>query len=181
MARTSTLCVWLFLLSSLAFSQTMVRGNAPCVYGCGPFIPLVTTPSVTLQSAAPSPVGASNATAGLVAGATNATLNQVPASSTADYTQPVWYSGATTPEVGPAVNVLPVATFVSSPEEHHHHGAMHTKGYLSAPEQVSNVVESAASAKNAKHATRTVTNSDIDRVNQETGTVKYKGKTEHMD
>jgi hypothetical protein len=179
MARLSLLCLLLLLPASLAFSQTVVRGNIPCVYGCGPFIPLVTTPSVTLQSVSPNPVGASNATAGLTAGATNATLNQVPASSIAEYTQPVWYSGATTPETTPAVSVLPIANFVAPPEEHHHH--MRSKGFSSAPESTSNVVESAANAKNAKHSTRTVTNSDIDRVNQESGTVKYRGKTEHID
>jgi hypothetical protein len=181
MARISISCVLLLLATSLAFSQTVVRSNAPCVYGCGPFIPLVTTPSVSLQSVSPNPVGASNATAGLAAGATNATLNQVPASSIAEYTQPVWYSGASTPETTPAVNVLPVASILAPAEEHHHHVAMHSKGYFTGAEQTSNVVESAANAKNARHATRTVTNSDIDRVNQETGTVKYKGKTERID
>ena len=181
MTRVSILCMSLLLLSSAAFSQTVVRGNAPCVYGCGPFIPLVTTPSVSLQSMSPNPVGASNATAGLSAGATNATLNQVPASSIADYTQPVWYSGATTPETTPTVNVLPVNAFSAPAEEHKHHGAMHYKELGSTSEALSSVVKSAASAKNAKHATRTITNADVDRVNQANGTVKYNGKTEHMD
>lgn len=181
MARISLLCVLLLVLSCMAFSQTVVRGNAPCVYGCGPFIPLVTTPSVSLQSVSPNPVGASNATAGLVAGATNATLNQVPASSEAEYTQPVWYSGATTPTTTPNINVLPIVTFTGGSQEHHHHGAMHRHEYYSSLESNSSAAEMVASAKNGKHATRTVTNSDIDRVNQNTGTVKYKGKTEHID
>ena len=32
----------------------------------------------------------------------------------------------------------------------------------------------------ARKASRTYTNQDVDRVNQGTGTVKYRGKTEHI-
>src|SRR5450631_2229164 len=48
-----------------------------CLYGCGPYVPLVSTPMVSLQTVSPNPVGASNATTGLVAGATNGTLSQI--------------------------------------------------------------------------------------------------------
>src|SRR5437588_347302 len=42
-----------------------------------PFVPLVTTPSVSIETGLPMQIGASNATAGNVAGATNATISIV--------------------------------------------------------------------------------------------------------
>ena len=62
------------LMAVAAFGQQPgPRIYGPCVYGCGPYVPLVTTPMVSLQTVSPNPVGASNATTGLIAGATNAT------------------------------------------------------------------------------------------------------------
>jgi len=178
MARISVLCA-LLLFSALALGQTVMTGYMPCVYGCGPFVPLVTTPMVSLQTAAPSSVGASNATGGLAAGARNSTLSTFPGSPYAVYTQPVWYSGATAPIIGPAVNPVPIAAALPEHLEHHHHAARANQ-YFSALEETANVAESAGSAKGGKHAARTVTNQDVDRFNQQTGTIKYKGKTEHM-
>jgi hypothetical protein len=37
-----------------------------------------------------------------------------------------------------------------------------------------------SSGKSARHATKTITNDDIDRANQNTGNVKYDGKTEKI-
>ena len=67
------------LMAVAAFGQPPFRpGYGPCgVYGCGPFIPLLTTPEISLQQFSPNPVGASNATTGLIAGATNSTLSQI--------------------------------------------------------------------------------------------------------
>ena len=52
------------------------------------------------------PVGASNATTGLVAGATNATLSEIGESTSSDYTAAVWYQGGA-PLTTPEVNLLP--------------------------------------------------------------------------
>jgi hypothetical protein len=41
-------------------------------------------------------------------------------------------------------------------------------------------MESSAAAKSARKAGRTYTNQDIDRINQNTGTVKYDGKSEKL-
>jgi hypothetical protein len=178
MARISVLCV-LLLFSGMALGQTVVRGYVPCVYGCGPFVPLVTTPMVSLQTAAPSSVGATNATGGLEAGARNSTLSTFSGSPDAVYTQPVWYSGATAPVLGPAVSLVPIPAVL--PEEvEHNHPAARSSQYFSALEETANVAESASSAKSGKPAARTVTNQDVDRFNQQTGTVKYKGKTERI-
>jgi hypothetical protein len=178
MARISVLCA-LLLFSGFALGQTVVRGYVPCVYGCGPFIPLVTTPMVSLETAAPASVGASNATGGLTAGARNSTLGSFSGSPDAVYTQPVWYSGATAPVIGPAVNPLPIAA--ASPEALEHPlRAPRPSQYFSPFEETSNVAETASVAKGARHASRTVTNADVDRFNQQTGTVKYDGKTERI-
>ncbi len=67
------------LLAVAAFGQQPVpRIYGPCLYGygCGPYIPMVTTPEISLQQYSPNPVGASNATTGLIAGATNSTLSR---------------------------------------------------------------------------------------------------------
>ena len=79
-----------------------------CVYGCGPFIPLLTTPEISLQQVSPNPVGASNATTGLIAGATNATLSQIQGSTSSVYTVPVWYQGGA-PLITPEVLLYPEA------------------------------------------------------------------------
>ena len=83
------------LIAVAAFGQQPVtpRIYGPCLYGCGPYIPLITTPMVSLQTVSPNPVGASNATTGLVAGATNSTLSQIQGSTSSEYTEPVWYQG----------------------------------------------------------------------------------------
>ena len=74
--RTVTVICTMLLLSALGFGQTSFRG-APgfCPYGCGPYVPLLTTPQLWLETVSPNPVGATNATGGLVAGATNGTLS----------------------------------------------------------------------------------------------------------
>jgi hypothetical protein len=69
-----TVVLVMVMFSVLAFGQTGARAvPGYCPYGCGPFIPLVTTPSVAFEAVSSSPVGASNATGGLQAGARNAT------------------------------------------------------------------------------------------------------------
>src|SRR5437667_11669211 len=60
-----------------------------------PFVPLVTTPSVSIETGLPMQIGESNATAGNVAGATSATiLIFAPNMST-------WPGRQSTPEVAP--------------------------------------------------------------------------------
>jgi hypothetical protein len=81
------------LLSGLAAAQATVIGGTASnwvpAYGvyAAPFVPLVTTPSVTLATVSPSAVGASNATFGNVAGATNATLSFVSQPPAGAYTR----------------------------------------------------------------------------------------------
>src|ERR1700682_184151 len=97
------------LLAAAAFAQQPFPhpGYGACVYGC-PFVPLLTTPEVSLEQFSPNPVGASNATTGLIAGATNSTLSQIQGSTSSVYTVPVWYQGGA-PLITPEVRLYPEA------------------------------------------------------------------------
>jgi hypothetical protein len=91
----------ILLLPALAAAQVTVTSGYASVWtrppGPTPFVPLVTTPSMALGSA-PLQVGASNATAGNVAGAANATLSIDTSGPGATFAPPVWYGQATSPE-----------------------------------------------------------------------------------
>ncbi|MGH9499012.1 MAG: hypothetical protein ACRD3L_07690 [Terriglobales bacterium] len=177
MRQLSVLCV-LLLLSGLAAAQNTVIGGTTAnwapAYGvyAAPFVPLVTTPSVTLSTVSPSPVGASNATWGNVAGATNATLSRefVAEPPVGVYTQPVWYGPSAAQHFGGPM-----------------HGHMHAQREAEGGEFVGGVSAGTWSAAQlmagmapARKASRTYTNQDVDRMNQDTGMVKYRGKTEHI-
>ena len=181
--RLFTVSAVLFL-SSLAGAQTPIHGYTG--YGYGPYIPLITTPQISLQSRATGPmVGATNATAGLQAGARNSTLEMGTGNEGAEYTQPVWYSGGTTPEISHPSVQLPhggPAPEMMMHMEHmmmgHEHEATAKAWTYFGETEVSSATEASAAAKSGKRATRTITNQDIDQENEKTGTVKYDGKTE---
>jgi hypothetical protein len=175
MRLLNTLCLVLFL-SGLAAGQTTVIGgtasNWAPVYGvyAAPLVPLVTTPSVTLATVSPSAVGASNATFGNVAGATDATLSVVSQPPVGVYTQPVWYGPS-------AAGETPME---SMPEARHAQRAHAFDVGVASWQSSESVTHLMASSSGAKKAARTYTNQDVDQVNQKNGTVKYRGKTEHM-
>ena len=66
-------CACLFLCGS-AVCQVPAQAVH---YGYGPYVPLTTTPEISLQTVSPNPVGATNATYGLQAGARNSTLSTI--------------------------------------------------------------------------------------------------------
>src|ERR1700722_5499479 len=177
MRKLSVLCL-LLLLAGLATAQnTIIGGTASTwapAYGvyAGPFVPLVTPPSVTLSTVSPSPVGASNATWGNVAGATNATLSDefIGTPPVGVYTQPVWYGPSAVAQAG-------------EPMHGHMHGRNEPSGatFIAGASEGSWVVaQLVTGATSVRKASRTYTNQDVDRVTQGTGTVKYRGKTEHI-
>ena len=178
MRAVSVLCALTLLCGFAAAQATVIGGTAgnwapPYGVYAAPYVPLVTTPSVTLSTVSPASVGASNATWGLVAGATNSTLSSefVGKTPVGVYSEPVWYG----PSEGMKAGVGPM------------HGHMHGQKEEAAFDFVTSSWESSASAARVmaasgpgKKASRTYTNQDIDRVNQGTGTVKYHGKTERL-
>jgi len=182
MRLLTVLCVTL-LFSELALAQVPMRGW-PGAYG--PYVPLVTTPEVSLQTASPASVGASNATYGLEAGARNSTFETMNANSSSNYTEPVWYSGGGAPVISPEVSLEPRPIHAHREmhimmEEHHgeHAEAAARQWTFMGASEMETPIETSA-AKSARHASRTITNDDIDRANQNTGTVKYDGKTEKI-
>lgn len=170
-----TLCM-LLLLSGLAAAQATIIGgtasNWAPAYGvyAAPFVPLVTTPSVTLATVSPAASGASNATFGNVAGATNATLSMVSQPPVGVYTEPVWYG----PSAAAETPAEPTA------EGRHGHRAHAFDVGVASWQSSESVNRLMASSTGAKKAARTYTNQDVDQVNRKNGTVKYDGKTEHI-
>jgi len=169
------------------FFSGLALGQVPAgVYGYGPYVPLVTTPEISLQTAAPASVGARNATHGLEAGARNSTFETMTNDGSSNYTEPVWYSGGGAPSISPEVS-LEGRSMRSHREMHlmmrEREGERAEAGprewtYFGASEMESPVDTSAG--KSARHATRNITNDDIDKANQNTGNVKYDGKTEKL-
>ena len=184
MRSLKTLSV-ILLLSGLAAAQATVMGGTASnwvpAYGvyAAPFVPLVTTPSVTLATVSPSAAGASNATFGNIAGATNATLSFVSHRPAGAYTQAIGSPPYTQPSgFGPSAAVETATEQVSEarPARRAHAfdvGVASWQGSQSATNLM-------ASSTGAKKAGRTYTNQDVDQVNQKNGTVKYDGKTEHI-
>lgn len=170
----------LLLLASTAFGQATVIGGwatnlGPAGwYPATPFVPVVTTPMISLQNFSPSPVGASNATAGNVAGATNSTLSIVAPAMSASYTVPVWYG------YGTAAPIITVAAPPAAPAEAARAKAYFESGVARLGKR-GGIADAVKVAKaQTKPAKRTYTNEDIDRINQQKGTVKWDGKTEHI-
>ena len=179
------------LLSGLALGQATVIGgtasNWAPAYGvyAAPFVPLVVTPSVSLETVSPSAAGASNATFGNVAGARNATLDIVTPPPVGVYTVPVWYGPKPAEHHG-------VAMEMHRELEMEMHGAMHehegmreehmrrVEVGVASWQGSHSVKQLMASAGPVKKASKTYTNDDIDRFNQSTGNVKYDGKNEKM-
>jgi len=184
------LCAVVLIAVTAFGQQPNPRIYGPCNFGCGPFIPLVTTPMVSLQQVSPNPVGASNATTGLIAGATNSTLSQISGNTSSVYTEPVWYEGGGAPLTTPAVYLSPEP--VGRPMHAMHEGhAMHEEkgareeartawAYFGGVEPTANAVAAAGAAKGGKKAARTYTNDDVERQNQNNGNVKMKGKSEKL-
>lgn len=172
----NALCL-IVLLSGFAAAQVTIINGAASNWGPAygvyavPFVPLVTTPSFALADSTPLSVGASSSAFGLVAGATNSTLSLPVQAGPSVYTEPVWYEpapswygAATAPEPPPA-------------RGHQHEARVFDFGVSSEGWGLAGRVPTAGQIAKAA---RTYTNLDIDHVNQTNGTVKYRGKTEHL-
>jgi hypothetical protein len=187
------------LMAVAAFGQPPFHpAYGPCVYGCGPLIPLVTTPMVSLQTFSPNPVGASNATTGLIAGATNSTLSQIEGSTNSEYTVAVWYQGGGAPLITPEVQLWPETIgregrpmHDAMREERGREGRLHEEHgaraeahagwmYYTGREHTSDAALVAGEAKGFRKAGHVYNNDDVTRQNDKNGTVKYDGKTEKM-
>ena len=176
------------VLSAVLLVSSLALAQAPGYERTGPYVPMITTPSISLQTFSPAPIGARNATAGLMAGARNSTLSMNDGNTSSVYTEAVWYSGGGAPLISsPAVSLevrplhgRPMRAEMPMEQREHERAEAGPRNwtYFAAMEETSSPVVAATAAKTGRKATRTITNDDIDRENQKTGMVKYDGKTE---
>jgi len=183
------MAVVLAAVAALAQQPFPHPAYGPCLYGCGPYIPLVTTPEISLQTASPNPVGASNATTGLITGATNSTLSEIQGSTSSEYTVPVWYQGGSAPIMTPQVHLQPERLGREGRPMHEELGREERGprgeeragwSYFTGREHTASAAQAESDAKGFKKATRVYTNEDVTRQNDANGTVKHGGKTEKM-
>ncbi len=159
----------------------------------GPYVPLLTTPEVSFQTFSPNPVGATNATTGLVAGATNSTLSQIQGSTSSSYSVPVWYQGGDAPLTSSQIHLYPerinreghVMREEPGREEamREEHAREQTRAgwtYYSGREHTADAAAASVVAKGSRKAGHVYTNDDVTRQNDKNGSVKYDGKTEKM-
>lgn len=198
------------LMAVAAFAQQPFPhpGYSSCFYGCGPFVPLVTTPEISLEQFSPNPVGASNATTGLIAGATNSTLSQIQGSTSSVYTVPVWYQGGSAPLITPGVHLYPETIgreghpmHVAIHEERRHEELREERRHEERSHAERSRAEegrheearagwtyltgpspaaAANESKGVRKAGHVYTNDDVTRQNDKNGTVKYDDKTEKI-
>jgi len=189
--RTLSPLFSLLLLSVLSFAQAGERGvRGDCPYGCGPYVPMITTPSLSFTTISPNPVGATAATGGLIAGATNSTLSETNNNTDAVYSVPVWYSGGGMPLVSPATNSLVGGMRLNSrhPEyreeneraQRDHEAKAEPWIYFASAEFGTHALEKASAATGVKPAHHDYTNQDVDQENQKNGYVHYDSKTEKI-
>lgn len=174
----SVLCLVL-LISGFAAAQATVIGGyasswAPAYGPWGvPYSPLVTTPSVTLSVTSNSAVGASNNAFGMTAGATNSTLSMPNQAPEGVYTVPVWYPTT-------EANLASGFNGYEPREGRRGHGGGQPAFDFTVSNEGQGIASTVASRGQARKATRTITNQDIDHVNETNGLVKWDGKTEHI-
>jgi hypothetical protein len=139
---------------------------------------------VSLQTVSPNPVGASNATTGLIAGATNSTLSEIQGSTSSEYTEPVWYQGGGAPLITPQVRLRPEPTARAAHPMREEHGPREAEPegwmYFAGREHTSDAADAASAAKGLKKAGHVYTNDDVTRQNDTNGTVKHGGKTDKI-
>ena len=184
MRQLTIFCIAIILPALAAGQATVISGYAvngapPGVYA-EPFVPLLSTPSMSFEDVSTSPVGASNATAGNVAGATNATLSVFPAGPVVQHP--------------PSMVLGPENWSIESGAEVEARAEAESRGEATASAETRplelgvasfqdsyGVAQLAASSRARQQAKRLYTNLDVDRMNQMTGMVKYRDKTERVE
>ncbi len=182
------------VLTVVVLMAAAAFGQQPFPYPIyGPYVPLLTTPEVSLQQFSPNPVGATNATTGLIAGATNSTLSQIQGSTSSVYSVPVWYEGGDAPLTTSRVHLRPEMVGREGRVMREEHGreehAREERGreearagwtYFTSGEHTADAAIASTTAKDSRKAGHVYTNDDVTRQNDKNGAVKYDGKTEKM-
>jgi len=176
--RTLKLTIAVVFFSSLALAQVNIAGGTAGNWGPSygvvvvPYVPLITTPSVSLSTYAPSPAGASSTAFGAIAGATNSTLSLPLTSSSGTYTTPEWYGASTTSEAEEAPR-----------GEHHTERGGKERAYelgLSEWQGSKGAASLVAAAGSPRKASHTYINQDVERMNDANGNVMVRGEKRHI-
>ncbi|HEX8816698.1 MAG TPA: hypothetical protein VF753_14465 [Terriglobales bacterium] len=182
MRTLSTVCLVLLFSCFAAAQATIVGGYASNwapsygVYLAAPFVPLISTPSISLSYVSPSPVGASNTAFGLSAGATNSTLSIATEVPVSGYTQPVWYNSA-----GPMMNSASSESSALPRREGTGGGTVVEAAFdFGVSSEAAGIASRTPRAGSGGKAARSYTNQDTDRMNDTNGTVKFRGQTEKL-
>ena len=169
----------MLLLSGLAAAQA--DWNPPGNYA-EPFVPRLATPSASFGAvmtptlsldSPPLVVGASDATAGNVAGAGNTTSSVVTTGQPVYFNRPLWYAPGVQPYEGVEEFSSPAQTAASTPAP----GGFE---FGAATFQSSYGVARLMAENARRKAIRVYTNPDVARVNDNNGLVRYRGKTEQV-
>ena len=189
--RIFTVLSFIVLLGALGFAQDGERViPGYCPYECSPYVPMITTPSVTFVTYSPNPVGATDATGGLFAGATNATLSQINGNTDAVYTLPLWYSGGGMPLVAPATNSVVGSMKLNGTRPEYREQMRRARQpqpegtvawiYFASEQPGAQALEKASTATGVRPAKHTYTNQDVEQQNDKNGYVHYDSKTEKI-
>jgi hypothetical protein len=185
--RILTVFSSLLLLSVLGFAQERsIPGYCP--YGCGPYVPMITTPSLSFATYSPNPAGATDATTGLIAGATNGTLSEINGNTSSVYTVPVWYSGGGMPLVDPATNSeIGSMRMNAARREYREHmkrekgeGKVESRSWVYFASAQPGAGPLGAGVTGTHPAKKSYTNSDVMQQNDKNGYVHYDSKTERI-
>ena len=184
MRQLTIFCIAIILPALAAGQATVISGHAvnwvpPGTYA-EPFIPLISTPSMSFENVSPSPVGATNGTAGNVAGATNATLSVFGGGPVVQYppAQPLELENF---PIESGAEVEARAEAESSGEATRSAESQPLELGVASFQDTYGVAQLAANSRARQEAKRLYTNLDVERMNQMTGIVKYEGKTEHLE
>ena len=189
------------VMAAAAFGQGPGPYAGGCIYGCGPYVPRLTTPEISFQQVSPNPVGATNATTGLIAGATNSTLSEVNGSTDSVHSEAVWEQGGGAPMISPDVHLWPEPIGREGRPLHAMmHEMMHEEGareerreeprghekaraswtYIAEWQGAAESPAEAAQGKGSVQHGHVYTNDDVTRQNDKNGQVKWDSKSEKI-
>jgi hypothetical protein len=191
------------LMAMAAYGQQTSPYDNFCLYGCVPYVPSLTTPEISLQEVSPNPVGASNATTGLIAGATNSTLSQTQSTTTLgttnwEYAAPLWYQSGGVPLMTPEVSLSYQQMGLDDLREAMREERREVRSREERPREVlaredhgprpseaahgdwTYINGPTVAAKDTPKAARRYNKDDVARQNDTNGVVKYEGKTEKI-
>jgi hypothetical protein len=186
------------LMATAAYGQQPAPYDNFCLYGCVPYVPSLTTPEISLQEVSPNPVGASNATMGLIAGATNSTLSQTQDATNWVYAAPLWYQSGGAPLMTPEVSLSSEAMGLEDLREAMREERREVRSREERPREVvaredhgprpsaaargdwTYINGPTVAAKGTPKAARTYNKDDVARQNDTNGVVKFEGKTEKI-